>query len=44
MVRRAILRTTPVLLGIYSLTNLWATTLFGEVTRPKGTALYAKTA
>lgn len=39
---QAILRTTPVLLGMYSLTTLWATTLFDANTRPKGAAWYAK--
>jgi hypothetical protein len=39
----AILRTTPVLLGMYSLTTLWATKLFDTDARPRGAAWYGKT-
>ena len=39
---RAILRTTPVLLGMYSLTTLWATTLFDAGARPREAAWYGK--
>ncbi len=38
---RAILRTTPALLGMYSLITLWATTLFDADSRPRGAAWYA---
>lgn len=40
---RAILRTTPVLLGMYSLTTLWATALFDAESRPRGASWYSKT-
>ena len=40
---RAILRTTPILLGMYSLTTLWATALFDADSRPKGASWYSKT-
>lgn len=40
---RAILRTTPALLGLYSLITLWATTLFVAGATPRGAAWYDKT-
>ena len=40
---QAILRTTPVLLGMYSLTTLWATALFDADSRPRGASWYSKT-
>ena len=40
---RAILRTTPALLGLYSLIALWATELFEAGAVPRGASWYAKT-
>ena len=39
---RAIMRTTPVLLGTYSLITLWATALFDAYSRSREAAWYAK--
>ena len=39
----AILRTTPALLGLYSLTTLWATESLSKDTAPYAAAWYAKT-
>jgi hypothetical protein len=40
---RAILRTTPALLGLYSLITVWATALFDAEAVPRGASWYAKT-
>jgi hypothetical protein len=40
---RAILRTTPALLGLYSLITVWATALFDAGAAPRGASWYAKT-
>jgi DDE superfamily endonuclease len=39
---RAILRTTPALLGLYSLITVWATALFEAGAVPRGASWYAK--
>lgn len=41
---KAIARTTPALLGLYSLVALWACDLLGPVSKPHGAAWYHKQA
>jgi hypothetical protein len=40
---KAILRTTPSLLALYSLVTLWAGDVLGQTTRPYAAAWYKKT-